>query len=232
VDDQGVDATGQTIIVQQLQNDPSERLFELTNPDGMFTRYHGGSLELVKRMSNHWQMVTSLVVSKSEGRLGSSRNGPKLSQSGTAGTFGQNPNDFINTDGRLIGDRPVIFKSQIVYEAPWDITLGVNFVHQTGRPWARQIRAADVVGVTTNLLVEKVTGDRRLPDWNILDVNLQKRFKLGESISFDVFAYFLNLTNSGIGEDVLDRFGTSENFGKLTSFFPPRRIMLGAHFRF
>jgi hypothetical protein len=231
-DDQGAEATGRPITVFQLQNDPSDRLFRLTNPSEMFTRYNGGSLDLVKRMSHHWQAVVSLVVSKSEGRLGSSNRGLKADQTSGARDFGQNPNDFVNTGGRLIGDRPVIFKTQLVYEAPLGLLLGVNFVHQTGRPWARQARVGDFTNLTTTILAEPITGDRRLPDWNILDVNVQKTLKLGGSTSLDLFAYLLNLTNSGVSEDVLDRVGTSDTFGLPTGFFPPRRVMLGAHLRF
>jgi hypothetical protein len=232
VDDQGPAATGRTINVFQLQNDPSERLFLLTNPTEMFTRYNGGSLELVKRMSHRWQATVSLVVSKSEGRLGSSNRGLKDDQTSGARQFGQDPNDFINTDGRLIGDRPVIFKTQLVYQAPWGLLLGANFVHQTGRPWARLARVSDFTNLTTTILAEPITGDRRLPDWNILDVTLQKSFKLGGTASLEVFGYLLNLTNSGINEDVLDRVGGSTTFGLPNSFMPPRRVILGAHLRF
>jgi hypothetical protein len=94
------------------------------------------------------------------------------------------------------------------------------------------VRVSDFTNITTTILADPITGDVRLPDWNVLDVNLQKGFKLGGSASLEIFAYFLNLTNSGINEDVLDRLGTSSSFGLPTSFIPPRRIMLGAHFRF
>jgi hypothetical protein len=225
-------ATGRTIPVFQLQNDPAERLFLLTNPSEMFSRYKGGTLVLTKRMSHHWQAVASLVVSKSTGRLGSSTQGLKSSQTSSAGSFGQNPNDFINTDGRLVGDRPVLFKVQAVYEAPLGFHFGLNFVHQTGRPWSRQVRVGDVVGIPTTILAEPITGDRRVTDWNIFDLSAQKNIKLGAKAELDLFAYFLNLTNSTVFEDVLDRRGTSDTFGLGTSYFPPRRIMLGAHFRF
>ena len=198
----------------------------------MFSRYNGGTLILTKRMSHHWQAVASLVVSKSTGRLGSSTQGLKSAQSSGAGDFGQNPNDFINTDGRLVGDRPVMFKVQAVYEAPFGLHFGVNFVHQTGRPWSRRARIGDLVGIATSILVEPITGDRRVPDWNILDVSAQKNIKLGPKVELDLFAHLLNLTNSGIYEDVLDRNGDSATFGLGTSFFAPRRVMLGAHFRF
>ena len=231
-DDQGSEATGGIINVLQLQNDPADRLFLLTNPSQMFSRYNAGTLTLTKRMSRHWQAVASLVVSRSTGRLGSSGTGLKASQTSAASGFGQNPNDFINTDGRLIGDRPVLFKVQAVYEAPLGFQLGANFVHQSGRPWARQVRVSDEVGIPTTILAEPITGDRRVTDWNILDVSVQKGIKLGGTASLSVFTYLLNATNSGINEDVLSRVGTSESFGLPTSFYPPRRLMVGAHFRF
>jgi outer membrane receptor protein involved in Fe transport len=232
VDDQGADATGQDITVLQLQSDPSSRVFLLTNPPQMFSRYNAATLTLTKRMSHHWQAVTSLVLSKSTGRLGSSNSNLKASQTSAAQSFGQNPNDFINTDGRLVGDRPVLFKIQAVYEAPLGLQFGVNFVHQSGRPWARQVSVGDLVGLPTTILAEPITGDRRVPDWNILDVSAQKDVKLGGGATFSLFTYGLNLTNSGIHEDVLDRVGTSDTFGLPTSFFPPRRLMVGAHLRF
>jgi outer membrane receptor protein involved in Fe transport len=232
LDDQGQGATGKIIPVYQLQNAPSDRLFLLTNPSQMFTRYNGGTLILTKRMSHHWQAVASLVVSRSTGRLGSSTQGLKSAQSSSAGNFGQNPNDFINTDGRLVGDRPVLFKVQAVYEAPFGLHFGVNFVHQSGRPWSRLVRVGDLVGLPTSILAEPITGDRRAPDWNIIDLSAQKNIKLGPKVEVDLFAYLLNLTNSGIYEDVLDRTGTSDTFGLGTSFFPPRRVMSGIHFRF
>jgi outer membrane receptor protein involved in Fe transport len=232
VDDQGTDASGRTIDVFALESDPADRVFLLTNPDEMFTRYNGGTLTLTKRMSNNWQAIASLVVSKSEGRIGSSTAGLKDSQTSAASSFGKNPNDFINTSGRLIGDRPVLFKIQAVYEAPLGFSFGVNFVHQTGRPWARSVRVSDLTGISTQILADPIDGSRRVPDWNVLDLNAQKNFKLGGTVSLDLFAYFLNLTNSGTSEDVLSQDGNADSFGLPTSFFAPRRVMLGAHFRF
>ncbi len=226
-----VDETGQSIAVQRLLSDPASRLFLLTNPPEMFTRYNGFSAQITKRMSSHWQMVMSLVLSRSTGRLGSSRSGLKSSQAATASDFGQNPNDFINTDGRLIGDRPVVFKTQLVYQMPYGFLIGANFVHQTGRPWARRARVPDL-GIPTLILAERIDGSRRLPDWNMLDVNLMKEFGLGGRAHLGLFAYALNLTNASFNEDVQDRLGTSSSFGLASGFVFPRRVMLGARLRF
>jgi hypothetical protein len=197
----------------------------------MFTRYNGFTVSLLKRMADNWQLTTSLVLSKSEGRLGSSRAGLISSQTSGAGSFGQNPNDFVNTDGLLIADRPVTFKTQLVYQFPYGFLAGLNFTHQSGRPWARNLRIPDL-GQTTIILAEKIDGSRRVPDWNLLDVNLQKEFPLSGRAKLGLFGYVLNVTNSDIYEDVLDRLGTSEQFGVPSAFIYPRRAMLGARVSF
>jgi len=231
VDNVGAEATGQTINVQRLTNSPSDRLFLLTNPDNMFTRFNGLTFQVTKRMSNNWQLTSSLVLAKATGRIGSSLGSPTAAQGGTAGSFGQNPNDFTNSDGRLIGDRPVTFKTQLVYELPAGFLIGANFTYQSGRPWARQVRVTSLARISTTILAEQVD-DRRVADWKVLDVRLQKEFKLGGTANLALFADTLNLLNDDANEGIGSRLGTSSSFGLPTRFVLPRRLMLGAKFRF
>jgi Carboxypeptidase regulatory-like domain len=230
VDDAGADATGGTIDVLKLVSDPADRVFELTNPGGMFTRYKGFNIQANKRMSHHWQLGASLTFSKSEGRLGSSRGSPSAAQSSLAGTFGQNPNDFVNTDGLLIGDRPVLAKVQLVGELPWGFIASAAFQHQTGRPWGRRIRVAGL-GVPTTIRAELIDGDRRVSDWNFLDLRLQKDFKIGVA-RLAVFADVLNATNSDAYQNVGSDLGTSSAYGQPVFFVNPRIVMLGAKVKF
>src|SRR5262249_4229014 len=119
IDNRGVEASGQTITVSRLLTPFSQSVFQMTNVPGLYSRYNGVTITGTKRMSNNWQGTLSLVISKSEGREPSSILGPSSAQTGTSGTFGTigrggtngGPNDFINTDGLLIGDRPVVAKA-------------------------------------------------------------------------------------------------------------------------
>jgi outer membrane receptor protein involved in Fe transport len=238
VDDRGVDATGQTINVLQLESDPDQRLFQLTNPDGMLSRYKGLSIQAQKRLSNRWQLTGSIVFSKSTGRLGSSRPTtssvtptPIASQVSTAGTFGQNPNDLINSEGRLIGDRPIVAKLQFLYQAPYDILFGVNYMHQDGRLYGRQARISGL-GIPTTIWVEPLDGSRRVPDWNTFDVRIEKDFPVGGTTKLAVFGDILNLTNTDTNESVGSQNGTASNFGVPTRFLYPRRLMLGGKIKF
>lgn len=230
VDSVGTDATNQPIEVYRLVSPPGERVFTLTNPDGMETRYKAFNIQATKRLANRWQLGASFTWSESKGRLGSSRGGPAAAQSSLAGTFGRNPNDFVNTEGLLIGDRPVLFKLQALAELPFGIMASANFQHQTGRPWGRRERV-NGLGVPVTIRVEVVDGSRRVSDWNFLDVRIQKDFRIG-SARVGGFLDILNATNSGAYQNVGSDLGSSTAFGTPTFFVNPRTAMLGAKVRF
>ena len=190
-----------------------DRVFQLTNPDGMFSRFNGVTVQLVKRMADNWQMTSSFVWGRSTGRVGSSRPsasvnfGPAGAQTSTAGLFGRNPNDFVNSDGRLIADRPITVKTQLVYQFPAGFLAGANLLYQDGRPFGRLVRINDVVGIPTTIYAEPIDGSRTVPSQFILDLRLQKEFKLGGSANVALFADVLNMFNEDAYEDVQDRLG-------------------------
>jgi hypothetical protein len=239
VDNAGVDATGQSLQVYRLTSNPAERVFLETNPAGMFMKYDGVTLMATKRMSQNWQGVVSLILSKAEGRLASSaRFTPASNQSSlaTAGNFGREaagPNDFVNTEGRLIGDRPVVAKAQLMYRFPWGIMASGNLQHQTGRFYSRAVRVGGLgFPAAPQINMESNTGERRVGDVNLYDVRVDKEFLLkGSPIRLDLFLDALNLTNSDQYESVGSVLGTSSAFGVPTRYIPPRRLQLGAKIR-
>src|SRR5439155_24661339 len=64
VDSVGTAASGQTFMISRLVSPPNDRIFLLTTPLGLFTRYNGVTFIGTKRMSNNWQGTVSLVLSK------------------------------------------------------------------------------------------------------------------------------------------------------------------------
>jgi Carboxypeptidase regulatory-like domain len=222
--------------VYQLTSGAASRQFRLVNDDRMFFKYNGVSIEMKKRMSNRWQANFGLTLSKGTGRQGSSsaRSTPLSSQVSTAGVFGQNPNDFINSDGRVVGDRPVVLKTQVVYQLPWGLTSSANFMSQSGKPIYDEIRVANsVTGVGTTRIVANVSdGSLRTKQWTTLDTRIEKAFKLGATAQLAVFGDFLNLTNSDANESVLDRRIGNSSYMVPSRFILPRRLMIGGKFRF
>jgi len=241
LDNRGTDSSGSTVNVYRLLTPSAQSIFLMTNAAGpsgeiLFNRYNGVTITATKRMSHKWQGTFSLVLSKSEGREPSSIQGPRASQSTTPAAFGRfpnGPNDFINSDGLLIADRPVIAKAQIVYGLPWNLTLSGNVQHQTGRPWGRQIRVSGLAFPNApTIYMEPLDGSLRVPDLNLIDMRLQKSFQFQRTTKADVYVDFLNLTNADATENVGSRLGTSTSYGLPTSYILPRRAMIGLRFRF
>ena len=232
-DTEGADASGRDITVYRRESDPSESVFLLTNPSNMFTRYHGVTVQFQKRMADNWQATASFVWSKATGRIGSSNAGPIGSVASTAQRFGRDPNDFVNTDGRLNYDRPVNVKVQLVYKLPAGFLVGANYNYQQGRPWARLVQVpSDLINRSSQILAEPMDGSRRVGSWNLLDLRLQKDFGLGKTARFSLFGDVLNTFNNAANDNVGSRLGTSDSFGLKTDFVLPRRLMLGAKLTF
>ncbi|MGE3957027.1 MAG: carboxypeptidase regulatory-like domain-containing protein [Vicinamibacterales bacterium] len=236
VDNVGADATGQTVNVWRLTSNPADRIFMQTNPDGMYMKYNGVTASLTKRMSKNWQAVYSVVLSKAEGRIGSSaRATSTTTQTSQAGTFGREaagPNDFVNTDGRLVGDRPVVSKLQLSYRLPFGILVATNLQYQSGRFYSRQVRISGLgFPAPPTINMEANTGDRRVPAVKMIDFRAQKDFRLTASSNIGLFLDLLNLTNSAQNEGVASTLGTAASFGSPTRFVPPRRAMFGMKYR-
>jgi hypothetical protein len=229
LDTEGADATGRPITVFRQDSDPSESVFLLTNPEEMSSTYHGVVLQLQKRMSDNWQATASVVWSKGTGRLGSSNLGPTDEPNSLARRFGRDPNDFVNTDGRLIYDRPLTAKLQLVYQLPKGFLVGANYSLQEGRPWARTVQLPEeLVNRSSSILADPIDGERRVGTWNLLDVRLQKDFGIGPQAKLSLLADALNLLNDDAYDGVGSRLGTSDNYGLQTDFVLPRRLMIGA----
>jgi hypothetical protein len=242
VDSAGVEASGRTLTLYKLMTPFSQSVFQMTNVAGMYSRYNGVTFTGTKRMSHNWQATLSLVLSKSEGREPSSILGPASSQTGTSGTFGTigrggtngGPNDLVNTDGLLIGDRPVVAKAQVIYRLPFGFQVSANVQHQSGRPWARQIRVGGLnFPSRPTIYMEPLDGSRRVPNLDLFDARVQKGFALGNSVMLDLFLDALNLTNTDATENVLSRRGDqASSFGVPSRYVYPRRLQLGARIKF
>jgi len=146
-------------------------------------------------------------------------------------SFGQNPNDFINIDGRLAGERRWMFKTQFLYQFPWDVLTAISYTGLSGRAYQRQVRVPDL-GITTTINAEIRDGSRSVDPWNLLDVRLQKQFAIGQNSRIGLFIDALNLLNDNANENVLSRLGTSSSFDVRSRFLPPRRLQLGLKFLF
>ena len=156
---------------------------------------------------------------------------PTGSQSSQAGSFGREaagPNDFVNTDGLLIGDRPVVAKAQIVYRLPW----GVMVVRQPAAPDRSRLRATgarerprlpDCAADQHGTAYRRSASGGHEPDRSAR----AERVHADSATKIALFLDALNATNSDSYEGVGSVLGTSSAFGVPTRYIPPRRIQLG-----
>jgi outer membrane receptor protein involved in Fe transport len=236
VDDLGDNPSGATIPVFSLDTDPEERQFRITNPDGVGSKVNAMSVNLVKRMTGKWQLNASATWLRSTGRLTDSVSGVTLEQRGGLQfrKFGQNPNDFVNTDGRLTGDVGWAFKVQAVYQLPAGFLVSANLVNHDGAHIVRRGSVRDITNIPegTTILLSKRGDAGRLQDVTLLDLRLQKEFKLARNARLTLFADALNVTNDETTEAVQSSVVTSAVYLYPIDPVDPRRLMLGAKLKF
>lgn len=234
IDNRGVDTTGNPITVFRLVNDISDLSYVITNRDEMDNDIYAASLGFVKPMANNWSLSASLAYLKSEGRTPDSGGGTSLEQRGGLQfrVYGRNPNDFVNTGGRLRGDSPWQFKSQLIYLLPKDFSVSANLAYRTGANRARQVRINDVTGLPTAILAQERGTYGRLPSATFLDLRLQKDFVLPNDFRLGLTADVFNVLNDDANEAVQSSLGTSSSFNVPDAFVTPRRLMVGAKLRF
>jgi outer membrane receptor protein involved in Fe transport len=236
-DDLGTNPTGRTLQVYQLVSDPGERQFRIANPDGVGTDVNAVSFGVTRPMRGRWQFNASATWLRATGRVTDSISSVGIQQRGGLQfrDFGKNPNDFLNTDGRLRLDVTWNFKGQVVAKLPLGFLVSANVSHRDN---AAIVRRARVPATLTNIpegtaiFLQKRGENGRLPRVTLLDARLQKEFKLGQRARFSVFADALNLLNDDSYESVQQSLVTSDVY--LWPFAPvnPRRVMLGTKFKF
>jgi outer membrane receptor protein involved in Fe transport len=237
--------TGRTIELFQLVSDPEQRQFRITNPDIMKSDINAVSLSLLKRMSDRWQLTASGTWMRAEGTLQEGQGGAGEAGSGVGviqrgglqfRQFGQNPNSYVNVDGRLKSDVEWQFKVQALCQLPGGFMASANVSHRSGAHLVRRTRAlrTDYTHIPENtpILLQPRGENGRLDDLMIVDMRLQKDFKFGESARVSLFADAFNLFNNDVTEGVVTSLVESEAYLFPLQPVTPRRLMLGAKLKF
>ena len=202
------------------------------------------SLTLLKRMTDKWQLTASGTWMRAKGTLQEGQGGAGEAGSGIGiiqrgglqfRQFGQNPNSYVNVNGRLKSDVEWQFKVQAVYQLPAGFLVSANFTSRSGAHIVRRTRALrsiTKVPENTPILLQPRGENGRLGDVTILDMRLQKDFKLGGDVKLALFADAFNLLNSDTTEGVITSLVESESYLYPLSPVTPRRLMLGAKLKF
>jgi len=236
VDDFGDNPSGDEIVVSRLVSDREDLVFQITNRPEMDTDIYAASLGVVRPMANHWSLNASLTWLRSEGRTPDSGGGAAAEQRGGLQfrNFGRNPNDFVNSGGRLRGDVPWQFKSQFIYDFPKiNLLTSLNLSFRSGANLVRRVRLDNsITNLSSTILLEERGQSGRLPSATFVDVRVQKDFALGRGFKLGLIAEVFNLLNDDANETVQSTIVTSSSFNVPDGFIRPRRAQLGIKLRF
>ncbi len=224
VDDVGVDASGRTFNVLQLQNDRGARRFLLTTGRDTKADVNAFTVTATKRMASKWQLTTALTVQKatSDHIFGSTA---QLNFR----EYGRDPNNYINSDGLAFRDRRILAKTQFLYAGlPLGMTLAADWSYLTGYPTQRQVRIEET-GLNSTVQTLPRASDRRFENIDVLNLRLQKDFNLGKGDArLSLIANLLNVFNGNVATAFRSDLATSDIYHAPKDVLAPRRLMLGA----
>jgi hypothetical protein len=225
--------------------DPDGNVIARANPK---REYKGLMLVLSKRFSNRWQGQVSYVLAKTEGTADNASFGVSTGVSNVWKT----PNTaVVNAFGPTGADRTHEVKLFATYQVPKvELSLNAYYRYLTGVPYNARYRfnssdRADLnmplfPGAQREVLLEP-RGSRRVEDQSLLDLRLEKIFKIGgRGDKISVYADIVNVFNSGTINFVQTRVeGISAGsppvdlpYETPTSLVAPRQVTLGARWSF
>jgi len=223
---------GRNYTVYNQVNDPSDNQYLITNvhkgdyPIIGFEperKYWGIEFLLNKKFSNNWTLMASYVYSKSTGNMDNWSGGRGFNAQGNSNMF-TDPNNQINTQGRLSIDPTHMVKIQGSFVLPLDINVGFNLSYITGNTFNKLIRVDIVDQRAPNILADEAGSVYRYDAQTNLDLRVQKDFRFGK-VRVGVLADVFNLFNDGTIDGVITQAG--DEFNNTTSIVYPRRFRVG-----
>ncbi len=235
-------ADDQNMTVYGLADYAPTRTYEGINPAEAKRQYTAGILTFEKRMSNRWQLQGSILYSAFKGN-----EDPGYSDTEGEGSTFNNPNEVINSYGRLSFDRPLQIKIMGSVILPYEIILTGYFQHRSGTPWRRTLERVYLpssLGSQDSYVwvAPETLGARRNPPYTMLDMRLEKAFGFGGTRQLSIFVDGFNIFGrSGYNinqnpapyiwpETQTYQLGTT--YGLLTSCYGVRSWRFGAKFTF
>jgi carboxypeptidase family protein len=189
----------------------------LINPPGMDAYYKSYELAMTKRLSHHWLMLASY----------SSTNRDVPIQADSGAPPAANPNAFINTADRT---REWVGRISGAYYFPANVVASINYQNLSGSSYARTVLFTGGVTIPSITLNVEPIGTQRNPTINLLDLRVEKRFRLPNKQQFSVRANVFNAANISTVTGVTSRSGAS--YRVPTSFINGRIMEIGANFSF
>jgi outer membrane receptor protein involved in Fe transport len=207
--------------------------------------YNGVELNFDKRYNDGWAVGGSISYSSSKAYWGSTGGGSTLSPT---------PSSYLNAYGSDAYDIPLVIKIYGSFSLPYGVVGSFFFRHASGAPYNRTVTvsppsawvAANNIYPTNYSVYVEPVGSRRNPDYDNMDVRVEKEFKLAfgkVSVFFDVYNLLGNTyvslgqnpggtwypTDSGV---TTGSYTAASNYGKVTGLAGVRTLKLSFRFQY
>lgn len=185
--------------------------------------YKSIEVAAAKRMSRGHQFSASYSATKIDGELGATN------------AFGpaDNPNAEINVAAHYWEWQAKLSGS---YRLGWGVQTSANYEIRSGDPWARTVRVTGGTTIPNFTMPVEAIGTRRLPQYRLLDMRVQKTLDLWKRARMEVQLNVFNVLNSNMVQAVQQRSSSTFGFpiadGLGSTILPPRIVEIGATFRF
>lgn len=188
-----------------------------------------------KRMANRWQLLASFSATKKNRAIGARNSASALSFGTASPTFSSagdhagflNPNQELFTsdntwdwDGKIVG----------TYILPFNLPVSVNYQHASGDPFAREVRFTGGRTIPAIVLPVETIGTYRRPSTNLVNLKLEKQFKLPHAQTATVSFNLYNALNANTATGLQNRSGAS--FLRPRSILPPRLAEFSFGYKF
>jgi hypothetical protein len=181
--------------------------------------YWTWDITATRRFSGRWSLVAGFAHTWNFDQA-SAYSGQPVRQN----TYALTPNDFINAgrDGRY-EFRTWSAKMYGTYKGPWDLRITPYLRHQSGQPFGRTFVARLNYG-NVRILAEPMD-TRRMGDITLVDVRVEKGFRLAGGGRVAAFVDAFNLLNANPEETAIWTSGSS--FLRPLNIVAPRIARIG-----
>jgi hypothetical protein len=186
----------------------------------MDTNYDGVEFTATRRLSNRWQLVAGLTLSKNKGGL-------------SRGDL-NDPNNRIYQQGTVGDNSKYSFKASGSYIGPWDITASGAFLYNNGYPYqstysvTRSVYSGLTRASQTVYLTER--GTERMPNVAMLDLRVSRPFRFGGGRQLTPQVEIFNVANSSAITALTSTVGTRYLYP--SQILGPRMVRFGFFLQF
>jgi hypothetical protein len=223
--------------------DPSGAVFGTADP---YRNYKGLMFVLTKRFTNRWQAEASYVYSQVRGTWDNDNS----NSYGSSYRWASPTTALVNTDGKMVNDPTHEVKVYATYQIP-KIEVAVNAYYRniTGQTYTpyQQLSSSTLNFPQSSrgrrLLLEP-RGSRRLDTQSLLDLRLEKTFKIGAGDNkVGLYVDIRNVFNAHMVTEAITRYPSSATtdaegnsvdvpFGAASGLVDPRQVTLGLRWSF